>query len=68
MKIASIYNDVEDIHMDIMWDDESKQITYRNTETGEEWSSDESAETIQEAIDDTYARYSNGWDLEIMDI
>lgn len=63
MKIASIYNDIEDISMDVIWDPESKQISYRNTETGEEYSSDETAETLDEAIDDTYARYCYGWDL-----
>lgn len=67
MKIASIYNDVEDVRMDIMWDEETKQITYRNTDTGEELSADESADTLQKAIDDTYSRYRYSWDLEFVE-
>ena len=63
MKIASIYNDIKDIRMDVIWEPESKQISYRNIENGEECSSGESAETLNEAIDNTYARYCYGWDL-----
>lgn len=65
MKIATIYNEIEDVHMDVMWDQETCNITYRNADTGEEWNSGESANTLQEAIDDTYGRYSIGWNLEI---
>lgn len=68
MKIASIYNNAEDIRMNIMWNPETKEITYRNIETDEEWSSDESADTLEEAINDTYARYYIGWDLEFEEV
>lgn len=65
MKIATIYNDADDIRMSIYWNETTGLITYKNVETDEEWSADETAETLQEAIEDTYARYSTGWDLEI---
>ena len=68
MKIANIYNDFEDIRMDVMWDLKSKEITYLNCETGEEWSSGETADTIEQAIDDTYARYCYGWDLKFEEL
>lgn len=68
MKIATIYNDIEDIKMAVLWDEETGEITYRNEDTGEEWSSDEIADTLQEAIDDTYARYCYGWDLKFEEL
>lgn len=65
MKIATIYNDADDIRMSIYWNETTGLITYKNVETGEEWDADETSETLQEAIEDTYARYCTGWDLEI---
>lgn len=60
MKIAKIYNGQE---ISVLWDEDSKKITYQ-LEDGTVEDADETADTIEEAIDDTYARYSIGWDLE----
>lgn len=64
--IATIYNDVTDSNINIIWDSEDHEITYRDIDSGEEWSADETAETLEKAIDDTYCRYNNGWDLNII--
>lgn len=64
IKIANIYNDYDNVNMDIYWNSKTKEITYKNVENEEEWSSDEFADTLQEAIDDIYAKYYSGWYLE----
>ena len=67
MLIATIYNDAEDVRLGVYWDPESTLITYLNLETREEMCSDEHAETIDAAIDDTYSRYAYGWDLQFVE-
>lgn len=67
MKIATIYNNEIDCTISVMWDADSKKITYQ-LEDGTIEDADETAETLQEAIDDTYARYYSGWDLEFEEI
>lgn len=62
MTIATIYNDLEAILIEVLWDAESGAITYRDT-SGCEWSADESADTLEKAMSDTFDRYSTGWDL-----
>lgn len=68
IKIANIYNDFEDIEIDIFWDEDSKEIIYQNADTEEEWDAGETADTLNDAIDDTYDRYRYGWGLEINEI
>lgn len=68
VKIATIYNDICNIKMSVNWNDETKLITYCNLQTGEEWDSDETADTLQDAIDDTYLRYCYGWGLVLEEI
>lgn len=60
MKIARIYNEQA---IAVLWDPDSKKILYQ-LEDGTIEDADEVADSIEEAVDDTYARYSIGWDLE----
>ena len=63
MTIATIYNDFENKLIEVLWDVESGEITYRDTTSGAELSAGESADTLEQAMSDTYDRYGRGWDL-----
>ena len=63
MTIATIYNEFEDKLIEVLWDEVSGEITYRDTTCGAELSAGESAKTLVQAMSDTYDRYAGGWDL-----
>ena len=68
IRIATIYCECIDSRAAVMWDDETKKITYHLLNSGEIEDSDEEAETLAQALSDTHGRYCPGWDLEWEDI
>lgn len=48
----------------VLWDPDDGAIWYEDAETLERWTADESADSLENAWDDTYLRYQYGWDLE----
>lgn len=67
MKIATIYNDEERLNIEVHWDSETGKITY-HIEDGRVEDAGETADTLQEAVDDTYDRYRYGWYLEFEEL
>lgn len=67
MKIATIYNDEEHLNIEVHWDPKTGKITYY-VEDGRVEDADETADTLQEAVDDTYDRYRYGWHLEFEEL
>lgn len=61
--IAHIYNDVDDVEMEIRWNSKTGEITYITPALRQMWSAGESAKTLRAAVDDIYKRYGIGWDL-----
>lgn len=66
MKIATIYNDSVDMLIDVLYNPDSKEISYC-LPSGEIENNNEYADSLENAISDTYARYYLGWGLEFVE-
>jgi hypothetical protein len=65
VKMASIYNDEEDIHIDLYWVEAEESVVARFTKDGEEVEEDTAlpAETLEEAEESVLYAYRNDWQL-----
>lgn len=66
MKIATIYNDSVDMLIDVLYNPDSKEISYC-LPSGEIENNNEHADSLEDAISDTYKRYYFGWSLEFVE-